>query len=208
MSRPQAVIFDIGNVLIGWQPEAVYDARLGEVRRRAFFDVVPIHAVNLEIDRGAPFLASLQALADRYPDWRDEILMWHDDWLTMVQPAIVESVATLHALKARRVPVFALTNFGDETFEIARRAYPFLNDFDRAFVSARMRLVKPDVAIYAAVEAETGLAPEGLLFTDDRPENVEAAAARGWRTHLFTGWQGWARRLVSEGLLTEREAGL
>jgi 2-haloacid dehalogenase len=106
------------------------------------------------------------------------------------------------------VPVFALTNFGDETFEIARRAYPFLNDFDRAFVSARMRLVKPDVAIYAAVEAETGLAPEGLLFTDDRPENVEAAAARGWRTHLFTGWQGWARRLVSEGLLTEREAGL
>jgi 2-haloacid dehalogenase len=208
MSRPQAVIFDIGNVLIGWQPEAVYDARLGEARRRAFFDSVPIHAVNLEIDRGAPFLASLRDLADRYPDWQDEILMWHDDWLSMVQPAIVESVATLHALKARRVPVFALTNFGDETFEIARRTYPFLNDFDRAFVSARMRLVKPDAAIYAAVETETGLAPEGLLFTDDRPENIGAAAERGWRTHLFTGWQGWARRLVAEGLLTEEEAGL
>ncbi|MEZ5798239.1 MAG: HAD family phosphatase [Paracoccaceae bacterium] len=208
MSRPQAVIFDIGNVLIRWQPEAHYDARIGPARRRAFFDTVPIHQVNVEIDRGAPFLASLQALADAYPDWRDEILIWHDDWLQMVRPEIVETVATLRALKARGLPVHALTNFGDETFELARRNYPFLNLFDRAFVSARMRLIKPDPAIYAAVEQATGLPPDGLLFVDDRPENTDAAAARGWQVHHFTGWRGWSERLVAAGLLNPKEAGL
>ena len=208
MSRPRAVIFDIGNVLIGWQPEAFYDSRLGEARRRAFFDAVPIHDTNLEIDRGAPFLASLRALAGEHPDWGEQILWWHDHWLEMVQPVIEGSVATLRALKARGVPTFALTNFGNETFDIALREFPFLHDFDRAFVSGRLGLVKPDPAIYAAAEEGTGLAGEDLLFTDDRAENIEAAAARGWHTHLFTGWQAWAGRLVDEGLLTTTEAGL
>lgn len=208
MSQPRAVIFDIGNVLIGWQPEAFYDSRLGETRRRAFFDAVPIHAANLEIDRGAPFLTSLQALAGDHPDWSEQVLWWHDHWLDMVQPVIEGSVATLQALKARGIPVFALTNFGDETFDIALREFPFLRAFDRAFVSGRLGLIKPDPAIYAAVEEGSGLAGKDLLFTDDKPENIEAAAARGWQTHLFTGWRPWAERLVEQGLLTRTEAGL
>jgi 2-haloacid dehalogenase len=208
MSQRQAVIFDIGNVLIGWQPEAHYDAKIGEARRRAFFDAVPIHDHNIEIDRGAPFRETIQALAEAYPDWRAEVMLWHDDWLQMVRPAIEGSVATLRALRAKGIPVFALTNFGDTTFDIALKAYPFLQEFDRAFVSARMRLIKPDPAIYAAVEQATSIAPEALLFTDDRPENIEAAAARGWGTHLFTGWQAWAARLVDEGLLSKQEVGL
>ncbi|GAB1361924.1 HAD-IA family hydrolase [Rhodobacter sp.] len=208
MLRPQAAIFDIGNVLIGWQPEAFYDARIGEARRRAFFDSVAIHEANLQIDGGAPFLGTLQALADRHPDWRDEILCWHDNWLQMVQPVIEGSVATLRALKARGVPVFALTNFGAETFEIALGTFPFLHDFDHAFVSGRLGLLKPDPAIYAEVERGTGLPPEALLFTDDKPENVAAAAARGWQTHLFAGWRPWAERLVATELLTGKEAGL
>ena len=77
----------------------------------------------------------------------------------------------------------------------------------RAFVSARMGVIKPDSAIYAQVEAEGGLAPDEMIFTDDRPENIDAAAARGWRVHLFTDWQGWADRLVAEGLLSRSEAG-
>lgn len=208
MSQRQAVIFDIGNVLIGWQPEAHYDAKIGETRRRAFFDAVPIHDHNIEIDRGAPFRETIQALAEAHPEWRAEVMLWHDDWLQMVQPAIDGSVATLRALRARGVPVLALTNFGDTTFDIALRAYPFLREFDRAFVSARMRLIKPDPAIYQAVEQATGIAPGALLFTDDKAENIEAAAARGWGTHLFTDWQAWAERLVDEGLLTAKEAGL
>ena len=205
MLQPRAVIFDIGNVLIGWQPEAFYDGRIGEARRRAFFAEVPIQAANLEIDRGAPFLATLQALARAHPDWAAQILWWHDDWLAMVHPVIPETVATLHALRARGVPVFALTNFGAETFEIALGAFPFLRDFDHAFVSGQMGVIKPEPAIYAAVEAAAGIAPEGLLFTDDRPENIHAAAARGWQTHLFTSGRDWAARLVRAGVLSPEE---
>ena len=208
MLQPQAVIFDIGNVLIGWQPEVVYDARLGPDRAAAFFAEVPIHTANLEIDRGAPFLATLQDLSAAHPAWAQEILWWHDDWLTMVQPVIDHSVTTLRALKARGIPVFALTNFGAETFQIALAEFPFLSLFDHAFVSAHLRLLKPDPAIYAHVESATGLPPEFLLFADDKAENTAAAAARGWQTHTFTTPQPWAQRLVSAGLLTNQEAGL
>lgn len=208
MSRPQAVIFDIGNVLIGWQPEAVYDAAIGRPRREAFFAAVPIHAANLEIDRGAPFRPTLEALADAHPEWRAEVMMWHDDWHRMVQPVIPQSVRLLRALRSRGVPVFALTNFGVETFSIARGMFDFLNEFDRAYVSGRLRLIKPDPAIYAVVEADSGLAGADLIFADDRPENIEAALARGWKGHLFDGPEAWARRLVAEGLLSEGEAGL
>lgn len=204
--KPQAVVFDIGNVLVGWVAEALYDARIGEARRRRLFDEVPLHAVNLEIDRGAPFLASIRALAAAHPDWASEIMWWHDDWAAMFQPEISHSVTLLRRLRAKGVPVYALTNFGAETLEIGRRMYPVLTEFDRAYVSAELRLLKPDPAIYAHVEADSGLPPGALIFADDKPENVAAAIARGWKGHVFDGPEGWAARLVAEGLLTEEEA--
>lgn len=208
MLQPRAVIFDIGNVLTGWQPEAFYDRVLGEARRRALFAAVDLHGVNASVDDGAPFRATMYALADRHPDWADEIRMWHDRWDELASPRIDGSVALLRALKARGVPVFALSNMGGDVFAHACTRLEFLIEFDRAYVSGALRLSKPDPAIYAHVERDCGLPPDSLLFTDDRAENVVAAARRGWRTHQFESWQGWARRLVAEGLLTEKEAGL
>lgn len=206
MLQPQAVIFDIGNVLIGWNPDAFYDARIGADRRRALFAEVPIEAANLAVDGGAAFRATLYGLADAHPAWATEIRWWHDDWVQMVDPVIDHSVRLLRALRARGVPVFALTNFGDETFAFAQTRFDFLNEFDREYVSGRMRLLKPDPAIYAAVEADCGLPPAALIFVDDKPENIAAATARGWQGHVFTGAQAWATRLVDLGLLTEAEA--
>ena len=203
---PLAVVLDIGNVLIGWDPEAMYDARIGPEARRRFFAEVPIHPANVAMDAGAPFGPTLDALAAAHPQWQREIGWWRDDWVQTLGPVIAPSVALQRALRARGVPVFALTNFGAETFQIARAAHPFLDDFDRAYVSGRMGVIKPDPAIYAAVEADCGLPPDRLLFTDDRPENIAAATARGWRTHLFDGPEAWAACLVAEGLLTETEA--
>jgi len=208
MLRPQAVIFDIGNVLIEWNPERFYDARIGPERRVRFLHEVPIHAANLAIDAGAAFRPTIYGLAEAHPGWAAEIRWWHDDWLAMVGPVIKGSVALLRALRARGVPVFALTNFGRETFRIAQARFDFLNEFDRAFVSGDLGVIKPDPAIYAVVEADCGLPPGALLFVDDRPENIAAARARGWGGHVFDGPGGWARRLVDEGLLTPAEAGL
>jgi 2-haloacid dehalogenase len=158
------------------------------------------------VDLGHPWEEEVAALAAAHPDWAEEIGHWHGRWIEMASPEIPRSVRLLRALKRRGVLVFALTNFGRETFAHARTHYPFFDEFDRAFVSGHLRLAKPDPAIYEAVEREGGIAPENLLFTDDRPENIEAAAARGWRTHLFEGPEGLAERLVAEGLLTAQEA--
>lgn len=127
-------------------------------------------------------------------------MMWHDDWLQMATPAIDGTVATLRALRAS-VPVFALSNFGIQTFAIAEPVYPFLREFDRRYISGHMGVTKPTDRIYEMVEDDCGLAPETLLFTDDRAENINAAAARGWQTHLFGGIDGLNNRLTQAGLL-------
>jgi len=204
--QPQAVIFDIGNVLIEWQPERFYDAAIGEDRRRAMFAAVDLHGMNDKVDMGHHFTETIYATAESYPEWRDEIRMWHDHWIELATPAIDRSVRLLRALRAKGVPVFSLTNFGIQSFDYAATHYPFLLEFDRPYISGHMGVIKPDPKIYQMVEDDCGLAPGALLFTDDRPDNIAAAEARGWQTHLFTGPDGWADRLVATGLLTEEEA--
>jgi 2-haloacid dehalogenase len=208
MSRPQAVIFDIGNVLTRWQPEAFYDRVIGEDRRRALFAEVDLHGMNDRIDEGALFRETIYDWADRWPHWRDEIRMWYDRWIELASPRIDGSIRLQRALRAKGVPVFALTNFGRYTFEDALPKMDFLQDFDRLYVSGVMGVIKPDPRIYQMVEEDCGLPPASLLFTDDRADNITAAALRGWRTHQFESWQGWAARLVAEELLTTEEAGL
>ncbi|WP_027236142.1 HAD-IA family hydrolase [Leisingera caerulea] len=201
-----AVVFDIGRVLIEWEPERFYDSRIGPARRKQLFAEVPLHEMNLNVDRGHPFRGSVYALAKQHPDWAEEIRWWHDCWLQMVPRAIPRTLRLMQALQAKHIPVFALSNFGAETFELACGTYPALRGFDRTFVSAHLKSVKPEPEIYAILERETGVAPDRLLFTDDRLENIEAADARGWQTHLFTSPAPFAARLVQAGLLTEQEA--
>jgi 2-haloacid dehalogenase len=206
--QPEAVIFDIGNVLTRWQPEAFYDRVIGEDRRRALFTAVDLHAMNLRIDAGALFRETIYAEADQHPEWATEIRWWYDRWIELASPRIEGSIALQRALRAKGVPVFALTNFGEYSFAEALPQMDFLTEFDRLYVSGRMKVVKPDPQIYAMVEADCGIAPDRLLFVDDKAENITAAARHGWRTHQFESWQGWAARLVAEGLLTQAEAGL
>lgn len=205
---PEAVIFDVGNVLTCWQPEAFYDRVIGEDRRRALFAAVDLHGMNDRIDEGALFRETIYGLAEATPDWADEIRMWYDRWIELASPRIEGSIRLQRALRAKGVPVFALTNFGRYSFEEALPKMDFLADFDRLYVSGRMGVIKPDPRIYEMVEQDCGIRPDLLLFTDDRADNITAAARRGWRTHQFESWQGWARRLVAEGLLTVKEAGL
>lgn len=203
---PKAVVFDIGNVLIEWQPERFFDAQIGEDKRRALFGAIDLHAMNDRVDSGENFTAVLHETAALHPEFKAELDIWHDRWIDMASPAIDHSVRLMAALQARGVPVFSLTNFGIETYVIAAKRYAFLRAFDRDFISGHMGVIKPDPPIYEMLEQGSGLAGADLLFTDDRIDNINAAAARGWQTHLFEGAQGWADRLVAEGLLSPQEA--
>ncbi|AXI44855.1 haloacid dehalogenase [Sulfitobacter sp. SK012] len=203
---PKVVVFDIGNVLIEWLPERFYDDVIGAERRRAMFSAVDLQAMNDDVDRGAHFGDSVRALAAQYPDWHPEIMMWHDRWIEMACPVIDHSVRLMKALQANKIPVVSLTNFGIETYDLAAIHYPFLRAFDGDYISGHMQVTKPDAQIYALLEEGTGLNGDAVIFTDDRVENIEAAATRGWQTHHFEGPQGWADRLVESGLLTREQA--
>ncbi len=202
----KAVVFDIGNVLIEWQPERFYDAAIGQDRRRAMFAAVDLHGMNELVDLGHNFKDTIYATADRYPDWKAEIILWHDQWIQMATPVIDHSVRLMKALQAKGIPVFSLTNFGVESYAYAATHYDFLNDFDRDFISGHMKVTKPSAQIYEMLEETSGLSGDALIFADDRDDNIVAAQARGWKTHLFEGPKGWADRLVAEGLLTAQDA--
>lgn len=202
----KTVVFDIGNVLLEWNPNRMFDAAIGPERRRALFEQVDLGEMNLNVDRGAPFKASIEAMVAKHPDWAAEIQLWHDRWLDMATPAIDHSVRLMHALQANGVPVVSLTNFGTDTYAIASKHYDFLTEFDADFISGHMKVIKPDARIYEMLEDALGLSGNALIFTDDSEANIAAAAARGWHTHHFTGAQGWADRLVAEGLLTQEDA--
>lgn len=202
---PKAVVFDIGNVLIEWQPERYFDRWIGEMRRRAMFAEVDLHAMNDRVDRGENFTNVITETAIAFPQWEGEIWHWHDNWLDLASPVIDRSVRLMVALQAKDIPVFSLTNFGIETYALAATKYVFLRGFDRDFISGHMGVIKPDPQIYQMLEHGSGLSGDALLFTDDRPENIKAATERGWQTHLFEGPQGWADKLIAAGLMTHAE---
>jgi 2-haloacid dehalogenase len=208
MLQPQAVIFDIGNVLTRWQPETFYDRVIGKQRRRALFAAVDLHGMNDLIDAGALFRETIYDWADHFPDWAPEIRMWYERWIELASPRIDGSIALQRALRAKGIPVFMLSNASAFAFSEALPKMDFLQDFDRRYISGAMGVIKPDPRIYQMVEQDCGLPPDQLLFADDRVENIVAAAQRGWRVHHFESWQGWAERLITEGLLTRTEAGL
>ncbi len=201
----RAVIFDIGNVLIRWHPEAYYEARFGPDHSATFFREVDIHSVMNRIDAGAHFGDTLEDAARENPGWSTEIRALRDNWTDIAQPAIDGSVRLLHALKSAGVPVFALSNFGAQNFPLSEAQFPFLRVFDRRYISGAMGMAKPDPAIYAAVEADCGFPPETLLFTDDRADNIATAQTRGWHTHLFETPQGLANCLTGHELLSKEQ---
>jgi 2-haloacid dehalogenase len=201
----KAVIFDIGNVLVEWQPERFYDAVIGVERRKQMFETVDLHGMNDEVDSGGPFQETIYNWAEKYPEFRSEIRMWHDRWIEMAAPLIDLSWASLHALQAKGIPVFALSNFGIGSFAYAESEYPELRAFDQRYISGHMGVIKPASQIYQMLEEECGLPAESLLFTDDRKENIDAAANRGWYTHLFEGPEGWVDCLTTHGLLERSE---
>lgn len=202
----QAVVFDIGNVLIEWQPERFFDSVIGEARRKEMFAAVDLHGMNELVDLGHPFTETIYATAEANPEWRDEIRIWHDRWIEMASPVIDHSVRLMAALQKQGVPVFSLTNFGVDSYALAASHYGFLNEFDRDFISGHMQVTKPAARIYELLEETSGLSGASLLFADDREDNIAAAKARGWKAHLFEGPQGWADCLVAEGLLSAEDA--
>lgn len=199
------VIFDLGGVLIDWDPRYLYrDLFAGdEAAMERFLAEICSPDWNRELDRGRAFVEAVAELGARHPDQRAMIDAYHARWLEMVAGPMPATVRVLEELDARGVPLFALTNWSAETFALVRRdpVFAFLDRFRAIFVSGELRLVKPEPDIFHHAIASTGGPPAACLFIDDVEANVAAAAALGLQTHRFTDAASLRADLVRRGLL-------
>lgn len=203
MSEIRHVVFDLGQVLIRWDPEAPYRALIPDAgERRRFLAEVVSHEWNLEQDRGRSWADAEAALIAEHPQHADLIRVFRRDWHQMIPGEIAESVAILETLSDSSVDVTALTNWAADTFAETEARFPFLSRFRGITVSGRIGLIKPDPAIYHRHAADHGLSHAHTLFFDDNVGNVEAARAVGWQAEQFVSAEQLAADLRRYGLLT------
>lgn len=184
----QHVVFDIGKVLIHYDPDIPYSRIIpDEEERRWFFLNVCTHDWNIEQDRGREWAVAEQELIDKHPDQEERIRAFRKHWHEMVPHAYDGSVAIMEGLIDSGHDVTMLTNFAADTFRHARELFPFLNRPRGVTVSGEVFLIKPDVEIYRLHAQNFGLDPDHTLFIDDSQANVEGAKAAGWQAVHFSG---------------------
>lgn len=201
--RPSVVVFDIGNVLIEWDPRHVYRPLFGEEAElmERFLEEVCASDWNRMMDRGLPWSEGIRILTERFPECAELIRAYREDWLKMIPGPVDGTPEILDELLENGVPVHALTNFSSETLDLARARFPFLTRFERVVVSAEEGLLKPEPEIYRLLAERAGFTPSDVVFIDDMRENCAAAERLGWRSHRFTGAGGLRRELADWGLV-------
>jgi 2-haloacid dehalogenase len=200
---PTTVVFDLGNVLIPWDPRSLYRKVFpGDPAAMEWFLAnVCTHAWNQSLDGGRPFRDGIAELVARHPEHAAAVRAWDERWEEMLGDPFPESVDILDALAARGVPLYALTNWSAEKFPIARRRYGFLGRFRGIVVSGEERLHKPDPAIFHRLLARFGLTAPACVFVDDSQENVDAASRLGFRGIRFASAPPLRAALKDAGLL-------
>ncbi len=197
-----AVVFDLGKVLIDWDPRYLYRRHFAdEAAMEAFLASVCTMDWHRNCDGGLPMADNVRALSARHPDKADLIEAWDRDWPQMFAGPIQGSVDILERLHAQGVPLYAITNYPGDKWEHGLATFPFLGLFRDVVVSGKEGLTKPDPAIFNLACERFGIRPEDSVFIDDLPHNVAAARALGFDAHLFTGPEALAEWLAERGLL-------
>ena len=187
MTEIRHIVFDIGKVLIHYDPNIPFSKLIPDAEERKwFFDNVCTSDWNIEQDRGRTWEEAEALLIAEHPGHADNIRAFRLHWHEMVPHAYDDSVAVIEGLIEAGHDVTMLTNFAADTFGEARRRFPFLNRPRGVTVSGEVGLIKPDRAIYERHAATFGLKPAATVFIDDSRKNVEGAEAAGWRAVLFT----------------------
>jgi|SRR5882724_11659600 len=191
------VVFDIGNVLLRWDPRLLYRKLFAdEAEVEWFLREVCSPSFNLQLDGGRPFSEAVAELTGRFPNYAGEIRAYDERWLETTQGLIADSAEILERLRRNGVRNYAITNFSAEKFSIVRTIFPTLDAFDGIIVSGEEYVVKPDPAIYRLLLDRYGLAAADCLFIDDSAKNVAGARAVGMHAHLFENASGLRAELL------------
>jgi len=187
VSGINCVVFDIGNVLVRWDPCNLY-RRMGYLdwETAAILTEIGLLEINHRVlDAGGPFPATLELLVERFPRHAEFIRAFDIRWVESLGGTIPGSVAIFHRLKQAGVPVHALSNYNRQKFDIACGLFPFLTTFDELVLSGDVGLVKPDAEIFELLISRCGLEVGRTVFIDDSIANVATAARLGFATIHF-----------------------
>ncbi|RYY90954.1 MAG: HAD family phosphatase, partial [Chitinophagaceae bacterium] len=182
MNKVETIIWDLGNVLIDWNPAYVFD-KLFEGRpqdMKHFFEHVCTSDWNEEQDAGRPLKEGTELLVQQHPEWKEYIEAYYGRWEEMLGGPIAATVDIFRQLKwSNRYKMYALTNWSAELFPIALQRYDFLHWFDGRVVSGEEKMRKPAREFYQLILDRFNLDPATTLFIDDNKRNIDAAAAMG-----------------------------
>ncbi len=197
------VVFDVGGVLIDWNPRYVYRALFDgdETAMEHFLAHVCSHDWNLMQDAGRPFAQGVAELTARFPEHAELIAAYDTRWEDMVAGTIDETVAILREIEARGTPLYCLTNFSTDKLPLCMRRFDFFGAFDGIVVSGEIGMVKPDRAIYDHLVGMYGLTAAQCLFIDDNQDNVAGAREAGWQAVRYVSPDQLRRDLAARGLL-------
>ena len=184
----EAVIFDLGNVLISWDPHPAIAKVVGAEQATRFLadEEFDFMAWNHQQDAGRPWDDGEQAAVASHPHWAPAIRAYRAHFGESLVGAIEDTVQILRELDAAGVPLYAMTNWSGEMFPVALSRFDFLGLFEDIIVSGEEGVAKPDPKIFEILQRRIGHSLDACVFIDDSPANIEAAAAAGLDAVLFT----------------------
>ncbi len=200
--RIKTVVFDVGGVLVDWDPRYLYRTLIPQEQdMERFLAEVCTPQWHAQHDLGASYEDTIPALAAAHPRWAAEVQAWGDRFVEMYGGVFEGTVALLADLRRRRVPLIASTNWGAQSWKQAKARYEFLDWFDGALVSGEVGLAKPDPAFFDMLVETFALHPPETFYIEDNLANLEAAADRGFVTHHFVSSEDLAAELRRHGLV-------
>ena len=207
MPNRSIAVFDLGGVLIDWNPRYLYRKLFAEdeAAMEHFLTTVCTTAWNSQQDAGRTFAEACAILKQDHPKHAEYIDAWFARHEEMLGDAIEGTVEILAELRARGVPIYALSNWSAETFPTAQRKFEFLQWFEGTLLSGKVGLIKPDPRIFGLFSKTFSVDPAHVIYIDDLPHNVAAAAAHGMHGILFTDPPALRNELVKLGELEPRQ---
>ncbi|HMO39508.1 MAG TPA: HAD family phosphatase [Saprospiraceae bacterium] len=203
MQNLNTIIFDLGGVLIDWNPEYVFRQIFTDKREmRYFFDYICTHDWNIQQDAGRPLVEATEEKVAEFPDYEAQIRAYYGRWREMLGGPIGETVEILDTLRQQdKHRLLALTNWSHETFPTALELYDFLHWFEGIVVSGQEKLIKPDRRIYELLLERYNVEPQRAIFIDDNAKNVAGAQAVGLHAVQFESPGQLHRFLQTQGIL-------
>ncbi len=208
MSNIKSVVFDIGGVLIDWNPRHLYRKIFkSEEEMEWFLSEICTYEWNVQQDGGKTFSAATTELSAKYPEYSDKIAVYYGRWEEMLGGELKDTVDIFNELKSAGMPLYALSNWSHEAFPAAYERYDFMKQFDGIVVSGYEKLLKPDHAIYRVLMSRYNVNPAESVYIDDNKDNADAAAELGFHAIHFQSAAQLRQELIGLGLEISQAAG-